>query len=493
MNTGKLFRLEATRLSEDDSLVAVCIPAWFRRLLLDTTERYLWSKVWKSGDDAYSLTESDTERIEYAIWRLTLDNSCEDFFMPPITVTVNPVINVESGCGCGDGDGCTTPPPWQNTPMPGGTPCYPTPIVNPPINPVPPVPPPGSSEDEWDIYRCKLANYAYDLIRQWLVAVGNVPNTLITIGAILAILWTLAPLALLSIIGVAVLELATLIWAWYTLSEGIDEIAEFAVTWWDERHQEIVCQFYDMTSPEITHTAIVDEFLNDLAAWAETRPWWLSSLADNLSNLGAAILPLRIFLAPWELVPPTGYVGAIDCTICGEPSTPPTLPEPPVDYIWVPAPVTAVTFVPNNATANGATDGEGIFTHAPASPLNYHEVQVNIDADTVKSFHSALDLHGVAIRVQQYGHMSQVSNDGVRVSGSTGGAVDLLAYTHLQDFWFHYQNDNSDATTLAAEFTNASIYGNGAMNDAKASFRTQTYGSVDPASMVLDVWYLASV
>lgn len=489
MNRAKKLDYDYSRLSEDDSLVFLCLPYWFQRALLDATERMLWSRVWQNGEGAYpELTTNDKRKIQEAIYLLSVEE-CD------MNINVNPVLtqNNECGGGSGGGGGCTTPPPWQNTPMPGGTPCYPIPTVDPPINSTPPVPPPGTTEDEWDMYRCKLANYAYDQIRQWLVAVSGVPSTLITLGAILTILWTLAPAALLSIIGVAVLELATVVWYWYAISEGIDEVAEFAVSWWDERHQEIVCAFYDMTDPAITHTAIVNDFLNDLAVWAESRPWWVSSLADNLQNLGGRFMPHQIFLAPWELVPPVGYVGSIDCTICGDPTTPPTLPTPPVDYVWVPAPLGAVTFVPNNGTANGATDGEGIFTHAPASPLNYHEVMVNVDVSAVKSAHSAIDLHGLAVRVQQYGAASQFGNDGVRLSSSSGGALDLLAVNNLADFWFHYQNDNTEATELAVEFADSSAYGNGAMGDTKASFRTQTYGSVSPASMVLDVWYLASV
>jgi len=491
MNRAKKFSLDYARLSEDESLVLLCLPYWFQNALLDLTERLLWSKVWQTDTGDYpQLTEIDKERIEHAIYLLSVEEC--DMVINVTTGANSQTVECSGGCGDG-GANCTTPPPWQNVPMPGGTPCYPVPPVNPPVNPVPPVPPPGTPEDEWDVYRCKLANYAWEQIRAWLVAVSGVPNTLITIGAILTILWTLAPLALLSIIGVAVLELATLIWAWYALSEGIDEIAEYAVQWWDDHQQEIVCAFYDMTDPSITRTAIVNEFLNDLAIWAEGRPWWIDSLANNLQNLGDAMLPLQIFLAPWELVPPTGYVGAINCTACGEPSTPEGLPEPPLEYFWVPAPVASVTFTPNNNTAVGHTDGYGIFTHAPASPLNYHEVMANVDiSDVVQSIVDGIDAHGVAIRVQQYSAITQYSNDGIRLSSNTGGALDLLAVTHLSDWYFHYQNDNVDISSLVEEFALSSDYGNGVMNDAKASFRTQTYGSVSPASMVVDIFYLVS-
>jgi len=485
MAKNKLFRIERDLLAGDDEQVLLCLPRYFQDVLLACTERLEWARTYGTK----TLTDHEWDRIEDGIYALSQEE-CN------MQITVSPTLTQTcASCG-GGGGGCTTPPPWDGTPMPGGTPCYPIPIINPPINPTPPTPPPGTPESEWDAYRCKLANYAYDQIRAYLVAVGEVPGTLITIGAILTLLWTLAPLALLSIIGVAVLELATLIWSWYALSEGIDEIAEFAVAWFDERHQEIVCQFYDMTDPAITRAAVVSEFLEDLAVWAESRPWWIDSLAQSLQNLGGALFPLQIFLAPWELVPPTGYTGTIDCTLCGSTPVDPGLPEAPVNYMWVSAPLTAVTFVPNNGTAVGHTDGEGIFTHAPASPLNYHEVMVNVSVQEVLDYYAALDvldLHGIAVRVQQYGASQQVGSDGLRLSSNTGGAMDLLAFTHLQTFWFHHQNDNTAVTTLAASFDNASTYGNGVMIDVKASFRSQTYGSVSPASMVYDVWYLASV
>jgi len=172
---------------------------------------------------------------------------------------------------------------------------------------------PGTDPTEWEIARCKAANYAFDQIRVWLVAVSEIPGDLSTIGALLVLIWTLAPAALLALIGVAVLELASVIFSWYALSEGIDEVAEYGVEWWDGHHEEIVCQFYEMSDNVVTRNAIVGSFLEDLAVWAAGRPWWVSSLLSMLQQVGGRLLPLQIFLAPWELVPPTGYVGSITC------------------------------------------------------------------------------------------------------------------------------------------------------------------------------------
>jgi len=311
MSRAKEFRLSASRLSGSDDLLAVCIPYWFRDILLDATERFLWSRVWTDNEDhPHTLSEDDIARIEYAIHRLSLDEFCWEEFMPPITVTVNPVITINpSGDGC-----CTTSPqPWEPVPWPGGTPNYPIPPVNPPVPNVPPTIPPDTDPSEWDILRCKAANYAFDQIRLWLVAIANIPANLIAIGMILSIIWAMAPLGLLALVGVAVLELASVIWSWYALSEGLDEIAEYAVSWWDDHQEMIVCKFYDMTDNTITRSEIVEPFLADLATWAEGRPWWVESLGGMLASIGSKLFPLQIFLAPWQLVPPVGYVGAISC------------------------------------------------------------------------------------------------------------------------------------------------------------------------------------
>jgi len=330
MSRNKVFRLSATRLLAPDDLVAVCIPYWFRDVLLDTTERYLWSRVWRDGDDPHELTEQEISRIEYAIYRLTLDDFCWEEFMPPITVTVNPIVNVTTG-----GDGCcgTSPQPWEPIPQPGGTPNYPIPITNPPVPNVPPTIPPDTDPSEWDILRCKAANYAWEQIRVWLVAISNIPANLIAIGMILSIIWAMAPLGLLALIGGAVLELAAVIWSWYAISEGLDEISEFAVEWWDDHQELLVCEFYEMTDNTATRAVIVSGFLDDLAVWAETRPWWVDSLGDMLASLGGKLFPLQIFTAPWQLVPPVGYVGAITCPC--EPSENEEWQEHPT-YIWIP-------------------------------------------------------------------------------------------------------------------------------------------------------------
>jgi len=246
------------------------------------------------------------------------------------TINFNPIINVNTSSGS---ECCNyTPPPWDGVPVPGGTPNYPIPTVDPPINNIPPLPPVGTEPSEWDLYRCKVANYAFDKVREWLVAISEIPTNLLAIGGILIFIWTWAPLGLLAIIGTGVLELASVIFSWQVISEGIDEIAEFAIEWWDDRHEQMVCMFYNMTDINVTRTEVLAEFLNDLAIWAEGRPWWADSLLAMLNSVGGHLFPSRLFLAPWELVPPDNYIGSIDCTLCvdddgwGEHDR----------YIWVP-------------------------------------------------------------------------------------------------------------------------------------------------------------
>jgi len=285
--------------------------------------------AWERGNSHKALLAAEKwqEAYDYTMANAWL-NCGED---EVTTINFNPVITVTTG----GGENCcsASPPPWDDTPMPGGTPCYPMPVVNPPVPNTPPTIPPDTDPSEWEILRCQAANYAFDQIRVWLVAISQIPGDLLSIGAIITLIWTWAPLGLLALIGTAVLELASVIWSWYALSEGIDEVAEYGIEWWDDHQEEIVCQLFEMSDNVVTRNAIVSVFLEDLATWAAGRPWWVSSLAGMLQSVGNRLLPLQIFLAPWELVPPVGYVGAISCP-CSPPEDEEWQEHP--TYVWVP-------------------------------------------------------------------------------------------------------------------------------------------------------------
>jgi len=296
---NKVFRLDAARLSEDESLVAVCIPYWFRRLLLDTTERYLWSKVWRDGDVEHILAETEREKIEYAIWRLTLECTPEEIIEDmPISITVNPVINVNSASSSGD---CSTPPPWSG--IPGQ--CYP--VDEFPADDIPNAPPTRPDEippEEWDAYRCKLANFAWEKVDAWLEKLASASANLFVIASVLFFLWSILPGALLAIIGGTILSLASAMVSWSAYAEALDEFFDRALVYWRDNREELVCKFYNATNAQALREGILSEMLTAVIDWMEARPYWFSQMGGMVAEMGSRLMPIQLFTLPWRLVPP---------------------------------------------------------------------------------------------------------------------------------------------------------------------------------------------
>jgi hypothetical protein len=63
----------------------------------------------------------------------------------------------------------------------------------------------------------------------------------------------------------------------------------------------------------------------------EARPDWFEEMGNMIERVTRFLLPLRLFTMPWSLIPPTGYVGLIDCACEGEDDW----QEHPT-YIWIP-------------------------------------------------------------------------------------------------------------------------------------------------------------
>lgn len=329
MARAKEFRLSASRLSGSDDLLAVCIPYWFRDVLLDATERFLWSRVWTNNEDSpHTLTEEEITRIEYAIHRLSLDDSCLEDFMPPITIDFAPIINVNTG---GSSSGCSSPPPWDG--QPGQ--CYP--IQEPPdqgqLPTIPPLPPEDVPPEEWDSYRCKLANYGWEVVDAWLLRVSQASTYLGTLAFILFFLWSIIPAAIAAFVGGALLELAASIVAWSAYLEALDELFERIRQWWVDERESIVCRFYEATNAESLRDSIVGDMLDVVSLAMEDRPDWFTEMGNMIERTSRFLLPLRLFTLPWNLVPPVGYVGAIDCPCAPEEDE--EWQEHPT-YVWQP-------------------------------------------------------------------------------------------------------------------------------------------------------------
>lgn len=333
---SKKWKHDYARLSESDDLVFLCLPFWFVNVLLDSTERMLWTNVWEDNQGSFpTLTQEDRDRISYAIWQLSLEE-CD------MQITVNPTITntIEPcGCGCGGtgGTGGSCPyPPGVPLPNPG----IPWPLPQDPdteVPPVPDIPPPGSVLDP---VRCRLANWTWSMLRLHIVTLrgytlGLQSATTIALGII-----SLLPAALVARIGAGIIaQIAGII----VQIRGYLEVAELLfdpiLEFWDDNQQDLVCHFYNGTSQDALSEYVQNALFDHLTAFWDGLGtnsilrnllwgfWRNAFFRDSLFGLALnAIVPDN-----WHPSHPT-----IDCDSCSsEPGGGDWIPAPE-GYYWVP-------------------------------------------------------------------------------------------------------------------------------------------------------------
>jgi len=268
----------------------------FRRLLLQATDRFFWESAW-------------TEELDDSEWAVIDDGVRTLMDEEMITVTVTPQITINNNSA--GGDGCSTPPPWSD--IPGE--CYP--VDEYPADDIPNQPPTRPDEvpaEEWDEYRCKLANYAWEKVDAWLEKLAGASKNLFAIASVLFLLWSILPGALLAIIGGTILSLASAMVAWSAYAEALDEFFDRALVYWRDNREELVCKFYNATNATALREGILSEMLTAVIDWMEARPYWFTQMGDMVSEVGSRLFPIQLFTLPWRLVPPANYVGVIDCT-----------------------------------------------------------------------------------------------------------------------------------------------------------------------------------
>jgi len=323
MNRAKKESFDYTRLSEPDDLVFLCLPYWLQMHMLDMTKRMLWSRTWQDDSGNYPpLTESDRDKIAYGIYLLSLEEC--DMVINVTTGANNQTVECGGGSG---GSGCSSPPPWQG--LPGQ--CYPVEQYPPPITdpnyPAPDNPPDDIPLEDWQLLRCRQANYAWQKIYEWLGALANLSTNLATVAVVLLAIWGLAPAVILTLVGSGILQLAGLLAAWSAYVEAFDELFEFAQEYWVDNRDEIVCKFYNATDVAILRNDVFDPMLTAILDYAELRDWWPTVLAERITSLFGAAMPLGLFLAPFRLIAPASYVGSVNCANCG-------LTPPDDDGLW---------------------------------------------------------------------------------------------------------------------------------------------------------------
>lgn len=392
----------------------------FRAALLQLVDRLYWSSAWTRP-----LSDQEWAYIEEGVRALLEDEAVN--IPVNVTVTTNPTQTQTQSASGGSG-GCSSPPPWAG--LPGQ--CYPLDPIGGDdggdygLNP-PGLPPPGQEPGEWDAYRCKLANYAWYLIDQWLSRLSSTSTWAGTVALVLLALWGALPAGLLAILGATLLELAAVMVRVSAYAEMVDDVLDYASEWWRDNQQMLVCRMYNATDAAVLRDGVLADFASDLAVWAESRPWWFDGLFSMMDDVSRKLMPILMFTAPFRVVPPVGYVPPISCACDGGgDDIPAPDASPPYRYVVVPLrpewvdtlETESATGVVNDNVLTMTPTGPSQTTHRvryPVLPLQVEQwVMGNlaIEGETWDGI-----VASVVRTTSTHGHLS----DAIIISGYSGG------------------------------------------------------------------------
>lgn len=429
-----------------------------------------------------------------------MDNECCERIINLLEDLNNMNITQNNNCGSGSGDGCS--PVIININNPPGSQCLPVPppgAETPPDVIVPPggSPPPIFDDDpnwpspgDYNAARCRIANYGWSTFLTWIDRMIALDNLLFSISTwIMVISQAIAGLLTGRITFAQMIAIAQ---ALLNMQSWYGQVMSTVRQWWIDNQQEIVCAAYNAVSSNALAAYIVDWIADGIVELLDSETWWVAGVEQAVRDLLARLFPPTPFSIFLNFAVPVGYAGVIDCSTCGG-GEPPELPPVPEGWVLWPAPLEAITAVPNNDTAFLSFSGNGVFGHAPATANNYHEVTGQVDISDVVANAGGVSAHGMIVRLTSYAHEAQFNNDGVLLSGNTGGTV-LFPAAAILDNWRVYW-DNLEQVPLADflalfDTEDSYEYGNGAMVDVQASFRSQTYGIQNPASMTFEMFYI---
>lgn len=461
---GKPTRLESRLFSGSDELVNICLPDWFRNALLSLTERMTWTKVWRLDDGSeYSLTEEDVTRIEFGIYQLTrddcgiLDEDMLDEILTRLEELEQMNINVNCGCGCGC-SGQSQPPIEEGVVIDDLCPPQDLPETAPPQTAV--------------TQKCDLSNYFVVQIRttllnewaraqSWPEFKGWWENLFVFLPQVYIVQQTYSTYVAVS--------------QW---------LAGKAVDWitgnFDPLFNEMVCALYQSISPSQAQSS--------LFVVLDKLPYPLSESAKAIAQR----LPYSALFAP-DIVSPPGFANRECCGQSPGQEDVQPLPEAPAGYFWATVQDGEFDTVPNNGTGQVSYNAfNAQFMMQPLTTNSYHEVQVNVDISDLTDRLVAAGAHGLLLQfvsppVEQY------NNNGIQLSSNTGGTY-LAPVTG--GTLMYYDNAEYVAVTEFSDFIDGVVanikynYGNGAMDDNKASFRMQSYGTSGAETIRAVIAYL---
>lgn len=341
MSRNKVFRLSASRLDASNDLLAVCIPYWFRDVLLDVTERFLWSRVWRDGDESHQLTEEEIARIEYAIYRLTIDSECTNVcehcdLIPVILERLEELSDMNINVNCGGGCGCGCGGQNQNEEVPEEGDIE-----------VPPAPSDDEQESQ-DVGRCIAANYAATALENSLLSIYDYTGQYSQAGYLgwksgWVTRWLPQPSAPTAP-GYGNYLLAR---SYLLLTTGASLASQIP-----SRHNNLVCLLYNSSSMLEAEEAV--------AAWAGT----FSGFFPSGFNLLARYVDWSILFVPGLSIPP-GYGNSCCGSVPGEGSDVEP-PDAPAGYAWLPVSSAHLSLLTSTGTGGLVpveTVSNGIMVH----------------------------------------------------------------------------------------------------------------------------------
>lgn len=239
---GKPVRLDDRLFNLSDDLVILCLPEWFRTMLLSLAhDRPFWGKkVW-----GRELTESEVTRLEYGLWALSVEE-CD------MVINVSQSQTQTASGGAGGAGGSTTIPIYTG----GAGDCACLPMAPPGSETPPPVvitegvPPPGWEDyPTYNAARCAIANYGWQLAYEWITALSNVQESALALAAFIFFLLNTAPAIVFALFGAgAIAALLTFLGQLAAYAAIFDDFFEDLKAYWVNNRQELICQGYNAQS-----------------------------------------------------------------------------------------------------------------------------------------------------------------------------------------------------------------------------------------------------
>lgn len=288
--------------------------------------------TWK----AWALDEGKNGRYAalawWAAWEYTQTNgwlNCGDEIPPGDDEVTTIINNIHCGSGCGCGDGSDAPvylPPGGGNPI---TIPFPTtgdenPIPPPPASPTEPPEPyfPGDpvwpDRAAWEEARCRIANYGWRIISNFLFNMEQLDNRVVSIGVILGIFIAYAPAYILARIGASQLvyliaaigEFTAVTGAWSAFWSVIHG-------WWEDHQAEIVCWAYEAVDSEALSETMIVEATEELTEAWDAIPGWTQTMIDAAVRAFALMFNPGVASLLYNFTAPDYTTIEVDCETCG--------------------------------------------------------------------------------------------------------------------------------------------------------------------------------